>query len=406
MTPVKLSGRALRALSPSASAPFLGRITERTELSEAARAQEILLLREPPPRPLPAGFRGYLSFHTGPFDDLPDAYWLASDFRYLEEGDVVRIDPARRSIATLYRRRSKANTFLVTERCDNYCIMCSQPPRERDDGWLVDELLEALPLISDETEEVGITGGEPALLGHRLLDLMGAIHHYLPRTAVHVLSNGRRFAVADFARALGDLRHPDLVVGVPLYSDLPEIHDFVVQARGAFDETLRGVLNLKRARVRVELRLVIHRETYARLPRFAEFVARNLVFADHVALMGLELMGFARANLDALWIDPLDYQAQLIGAVRILDRARIPVSVYNHQLCVLAPELHPFARRSISDWKNMYLDRCAGCSSKADCGGFFASSTLRVSRGISAIVPASPQGASSIHEGAYVVGST
>jgi len=57
---------------------------------------------------------------------------------------------------------------------------------------------------------------------------------------------------------------------------------------------------------------VVHADTYVRLPEFARFLARNLLFVDHVAIMGLELMGFAKANLDAIWIDPVDYQTQLV----------------------------------------------------------------------------------------------
>src|SRR3546814_13192799 len=97
---------------------------------------------------------------------------------------------------------------------------------------------------------------------------------------------------------------PDLMAGIPVYSDQSTIHDFVVQADGAFDETIRGILNLKKLGQRVEIRMVLHRHTIGRLDRFAEFVVRNLPFVDHVALMGLELMGFAKANADDLWIDP------------------------------------------------------------------------------------------------------
>jgi hypothetical protein len=96
-------------------------------------------------------------------------------------------------------------------------------------------------------------------------------------------------------------------------------------------------------------------------------------------------MGFAKANLDAIWIDPLDYGRELREAVEILDRAGLNVSIYNHQLCVLDPELHRFARASISDWKNSYSDECGSCRLRIECGGFFASSSLRRSRGITAI---------------------
>jgi His-Xaa-Ser system radical SAM maturase HxsC len=211
------------------------------------------------------------------------------------------------------------------------------------------------------------------------------MRQHLPATAVHILSNGRRFADKSFARSLAALQHPDLMIGIPLYADTADDHDFVVQAEGAFEETIRGILNLKAARVRVEIRFVIHAESYARLPNFAQFVSRNLRFVDHVTLMGLELMGFAKANVDTLWIDPLDYQAQLVAAVATLQRAGVRTSIYNHQLCVLPTQIHAFARKSISDWKNFYADECSSCSQKESCGGFFASSTVRRSRGIAAL---------------------
>jgi His-Xaa-Ser system radical SAM maturase HxsC len=378
---LKLSAPGLRALSEGAESPFVGRICEDPERPEAERHREILLVRKPQGT-LPVGFRAYLVQQEQPALGLRDLYLLGARHNYLAHDDVVRINPGQQTLSALYRRSSKSNTFLVTEQCDNYCVMCSQPPRARDDSWLVDEIKEVIPLISPETEEIGISGGEPALLGARLVELIGMLKQFLPRTAVHVLSNGRRFRDQAFARAIGEIAHADLMIGIPVYSDIPEEHDYVVQAKGAFDETIRGILNLKRAGVRVELRFVIHRDTFARLPQFAQFVARNLLFVDHVALMGLEPIGFAKSNIERLWIDPLDYQSQLAEAVTTLSCAGAVVSIYNHQLCVLHPELHRYARKSISDWKNLYFDECESCQVKNECGGFFASAQLRKSRGI------------------------
>ena len=148
---------------------------------------------------------------------------------------------------------------------------------------------------------------------------------------------------------------------------------------------MRGVLNLGQLRQRIEIRVVIHKQTARELPEIAEFIARNLTFVDQVALMGLEMIGFARANVDALWIDPADYQTELIEAVRRLDRRKIPTMIYNHQLCLLDRELWPFAVRSISDWKNEYHPECAKCSVRESCGGFFFSAKYRTSEHIRAI---------------------
>ena len=248
---------------------------------------------------------------------------LGSEFDYLANDDIVKVSPDC-SIRTLYRAQSNHNGILLTEQCNNYCLMCSQPPKRHDDSWILDEIRDLIPMIPRTTESLGITGGEPTIFGDGFLDVLRLCKSWLPYTAMHVLSNGRNFANMEFASKYAAIAHPDLMVGIPLYSDDPARHDYVVQAKGAFDETVRGILNLKRLGQKVEIRVVIHKQTFERLPELAEFVARNLLFVDHVALMGLEMMGFTRANLDSLWIDPIEYKDQLSDAVNILRTYRVP----------------------------------------------------------------------------------
>ena len=175
------------------------------------------------------------------------------------------------------------------------------------------------------------------------------------------------------------------MIGIPVYSDVSCLHDHVVQSDGAFDETIRGIPNLKSWGVKVEIRIVIHRLTYERLPNLAHFIRRNLTFCDHVALTGLEITGFTRINLEKLWSDPKAYQPQLKEAVEILDRGKMAVSIYNQQFCVLDEALWPFSRKSISDWKNEFMPECDGCTRKSDCAWFFSSAKLRYSNHICSI---------------------
>ncbi len=300
----------------------------------------------------------------------------APHLEYLSDGDVVRLSPDG-SISVLYRRFSHYNTILTTERCNSFCLMCSQPPKTADDSYRVGMILRLLELIDQAAVELIISGGEPTLLGDNFLDIIEKARVTLPRTGLHVLTNGRLFKSKDFARRLANIGHHDLMLGIPLYSDVPELHDYVVQASNAFDETIEGFYNLAATGVRLELRVVLHRQTYERLPRLAEFVTRNLPFIEHVALMGLEMFGFTPRNLDVLWIDPVDYAAELEEATLMLATRGMNVSIYNHQLCTIPRSLWPYARKSISDWKNVYLDVCASCGVKDFCGGFFQSATKR-----------------------------
>ena len=360
------------------------RLSTDTNRPMALRASEGFVATTDAP---PAGFGWYVfKSAAGHPETTTPSVRLAPEFDYLGDGDVVHLSPAQGALRVLHRRSVPYNSFLLTERCNNYCLMCSQPPRNVQDGWIAEEILEALPLIDRSAGEICFTGGEPTLLGDRFLELVRAAKSYLPDTALHILSNGRSFANESLARDLGAISHPDLMLGIPLYGDLAHIHDHVVQADGAYDETIRGILNLKRHGVRVEVRVVLQQQTIPRLPQLAEFLARNLLFVDHVALMGLEMTGFARANLDQLWIDPADYQPQLVKAVGTLDRANIKTSIYNSQLCVLDRSLWRFAKRSISDWKQEYMPECVGCTERVSCGGFFSSAHIRYSDHIQPII--------------------
>jgi His-Xaa-Ser system radical SAM maturase HxsC len=182
-----------------------------------------------------------------------------------------------------------------------------------------------------------------------------------------------------------------LVLGVPLYSDDPVLHDYIVQARHAFDQTVLGFHQLARFGQPIEIRVVLHKLSIPRLPFLAEFIYRNFPFVSHVALMGLEPTGYTPRNKEKLWIDPVDYQDELEEAVEFLSVRGMNVSLYNLQLCLLRRSLWSFARKSISDWKNIFFSECHDCGVLDQCGGLFQSAELMHSPHIKALNPLRPQ---------------
>ncbi len=362
--------------------PFIAKLTTNAALPRALRAQQVLLASNPE-QPIPDGFGLVLIAHESDIPPVDNTLRLAPELRYLREHDVIKFYPDILKIDVLYRKDANTNSFLVTERCNSFCIMCSQPPRDIDDHYRVNDMLNALPLLHPDTHEISITGGEPTLCGDDFIRLIQATKNHLPNTGLHILSNGRNFKDLNLAIKVAHVKHPDVMIGIPLYADYSQLHDFIVQADNAFDDTIRGILNLKRCKVPVEIRIVIHQKNYHRLPKLAEFIARNLLFVDHVALMGLEFMGFAKSNLKELWIDPYDYRNELKEAVETL--ADMRVSIYNTPLCLIPESIRGHSANSISDWKNDYLEACSNCSAKQQCGGFFSSNLGTVSEHIKPI---------------------
>ena len=307
---------------------------------------------------------------------------LLGDQAIAQAGDVIEVKPSVSKVAVRYRRGDNGNVLFATERCNSFCLMCSQPPRQIEDDWRVSHLCELARLIDKEEASIAISGGEPTLLGDGLTEIIKVCADALPDTHVHVLSNGRNFESAVYADKFKDL-HPSLTWGVPLYGDHFRLHDYIVQSSGAFAETIKGLYALHAAGQRIEIRVVLVKPTVERLSSLVRYIYQNLPFVEHVALMGIEPIGFAKAHHEALWIDPVDMAGTLYEAVSFLDQRGISVSLYNLPLCTLPDALRPFARRSISNWKQDYLPACAECDIKSDCGGFFGWITPEwTSRGI------------------------
>jgi His-Xaa-Ser system radical SAM maturase HxsC len=372
---IKLSARAKPVGLPGIVDPAVWRVCEANE----APADLPLACLVPDGNASVPGYRLYLTKRPDQAVPAP-ALQLSADLGHLAPGDVIGVAPDGRRVTVLWKQAATHNSVLLTEQCDNYCLMCSQPPKDRDDAWLFGRAKQMISLLPPSARSLGLTGGEPTLHADALIDLLRHCRDTTPWLQVHLLSNGRRFADAKFASRYAQVGLADIMVGIPVYAPEAGLHDFIVQAHGAFEETIQGILNLASLGQSVEIRIVVQLHTVPVLADLALFIARNLPFVDQVALMGLEMTGLARPNSAEVWMDPADYQRELLEATQILATAGVVTKIYNHQLCVLHERLWPFAVRSISDWKNDYLDICHQCSVRDACGGVFTTSGNRLSQ--------------------------
>ena len=173
---------------------------------------------------------------------------------------------------------SNDNTLFCTEQCNNHCLMCCQPPMNVDDiNQLYEENLLRIQNAPKDLPIIGITGGEPTLLGDKLISLVKRIREQLPDTDIHVLSNGRNFKDSNYASALVESGEGRIIFGIPIHSDFYRDHDIISGAKGAFEETITGLYNLASVGACIELRIVMHKLNYKRFQPLAEFIHKNLL---------------------------------------------------------------------------------------------------------------------------------
>ncbi len=253
--------------------------------------------------------------------------------------------------------------------------MCSQPPLNRDDiEFHFQRNLSIIQSAPRELSNIGITGGEPTLLGNKLFEILREIQVCFPEILIHILTNGRLFSNTDYTKSLVDEKIGNILFGIPLHSDYAGDHDLITQVNGSFAETMKGLYNLGRYGFDIELRIVINKMNYVRLPQLSKFIYKNLPFVKSVAFMGMEYTGYAVKHHQCIWIDPIEYQNKLEEAVIGLSTWGMNVFIFNLPHCLLKPSLYPFACKSISDWKVFYPNNCDNCSAKSQCCGLFSTS--------------------------------
>lgn len=290
-----------------------------------------------------------------------------------DKGDIVECDPRFHIARSVLSSKANTNTLLVTERCENRCTFCSQPPNQKDDSHLYTRA--ALSLINYNTQDiVGITGGEPTYNRNAFLTLLNTLAEFSCPTPLHILSNGRNFADKDFAsRVVSAAAGREILWGIPLYGHKASLHDAQVQSEGAFSSTLQGLLNLSEFCQAIELRVVSTQENIEYLSYIVNFLAINAPFINVISIMNLEPKGWGRKNYSSLYVPVKKQNKSLIRAVEMARNYGLALRLFNYPLCLLDDELRSFAVKSISDWKNYFPEECNKCTMKSSCGGFFTS---------------------------------
>jgi len=296
-------------------------------------------------------------------------------FQAFNSGDVIWVDSRQKLFRSILSRGANANTLLVTEQCDNRCSFCSQPPNELPDDELYHRA--TLALLNYKTEGyVGISGGEPTLNRRAFLSMMRILQSSSNKTRLHILSNGRSFSDLNFVANLNEyIEGREIAWGIPLYGHTQSIHDSLVGVKGAFVETLAGLINLASIGQTIELRIIPVQDNLNHLRSLMEFIATSLPFVSVISVMNLEPKGWARNNYDALVTQVKEQSYWLSQMIEIANTRGLAIRLFNYPLCLLPTDIRSYAYQSISDWKNYFPTECNECSLKENCGGFFTSAT-------------------------------
>jgi His-Xaa-Ser system radical SAM maturase HxsC len=284
------------------------------------------------------------------------------------DGDVVLVTPGRNTLHRLIRSSSRHNTLLITEQCDQKCIMCSQPPKKHHTD-MFDYFLQAVLLAPAQTT-IGLSGGEPLLHKARLFEFLEKVQSARPDIQFHILTNGQHFDERD-RTSLSALNMRSILWGVPIYAANAAAHDQIVVKAGAHKTLQKNLAILGTCGANLELRTVLLNSNVLHLEDLANHITKHQSFASVWAIMQLENIGYARMNWDREFYDSSLSFVDVAKAIDLATGRGMETLLYNFPLCSVPSEYRRFCVASISDWKQKYLSTCDGCSLRSTCTGFF-----------------------------------
>lgn len=296
--------------------------------------------------------------------------------------------------------------LALTYRCNNDCAHCYNARSRRYPELSTQEWVDIL----DRLWAVGIphivfTGGEPTLRK----DLPELIAHAEQNGQITgINTNGRRLKDPKYVQSLVDagLDH----VQITLESHLPHVHDAMVHAQGAWQDTVAGLKNVLKTRLFVMTNTTLLKDNVPFLADTMSFLEElgvptfglnALIYSGHGETVGTglkeealpPLLESARAHTQRsgqrlIWytptqychFDPVQLDLGVKGCTAALynmciepDGQVIPCQSYYQTLGSLTTQPweaiwnHPLAVQ-LRERKNL-PEKCTGCALLAECGG-------------------------------------
>ena len=270
-----------------------------------------------------------------------------------------------------------------TFQCNNRCVFCVQgDKREHEPDKSSDELLAELRGHRPGCTSVVFTGGE-VTLREDLPDVVRAARA-MGYQHVQVQTNGRRLSYTPYLKEL-------MAAGVTefapaLHGRDAQTHDALVRAKGAFQQTVRGIRNAREAGARVVLNSVVLKQNFRQLPAMTQLFAMLKVPQAQFAFV--HAVGSAGTHFGEVVPRYAEVMPYLRKALLMGERAGMRMMTEAVPLCLLqglerfcAERLMPPTAivdggRRIPDYEQYRWNdgkakgpQCADCSHAAVCEG-------------------------------------
>ncbi len=157
-------------------------------------------------------------------------------------------------------------------------------------------------------------------------------------------------------------------VGCALYGPDDRSHDEITGSEGSFSQTVCGIKNLLKNKIRVELRVIVNKMNYGEMPEIADFISREIPKVFRVVFIGMRITGNAYENRDSIAVKLKKTVPKIQEAIdNLAEKYGGEISLYHYPPCILDKKYRKY-NFGVTRCRNIVLpDKCGKCKLKGEC---------------------------------------
>jgi len=279
--------------------------------------------------------------------------------------------------------QKKSFTLKLGFSCNNNCLSCSQANK----AHLGDLGTEKVKSLLEDGRKDGcsllvLTGGEPTIRPD-LVEISGFANSIGYKQIV-LQTNGRMLCYMGFCKKLVGVGVNRYMFGIS--GQNAELHDFISQYPGAFNQAIQGIKNLKELEQEVTVNYIVNKLNYKGLPDAVELLVGLGV--NKALFSFISCAGNARKNIDLLLPRMSKVESYIHSALDKASETGLVARTCGYPFCFLqdheleCEELYS-PLRTIRDKESLCLDfdeisrqtskckasKCSQCRFDFVCGG-------------------------------------
>lgn len=273
-------------------------------------------------------------------------------------------------------------TISVFNKCNNRCLMCTNPTfgkwvKLKDNGGFdfsfdaIEKKIKEEKKKNNKVDSIYLSGGEPTLHPQFFL-ILTSLEKSFFSAQKKLLTNGRIFFYKRFAQqTLSTVQKLELIVSI--CGPNARIHNKITRTKSSFEQMIVGLNNLfqyKKNDQKIFLRFVVSSLTKKYIFKTLDFVFKEFPWIDGVSVIFMEIEGHGEMNLKKLKIQYSDKEMQknLQKSLLLFEKKR-NISLFHFPLCVLPFDFWPFVMRTLPREEVTFLKKCQKCEVKKYCLG-------------------------------------